>query len=382
MTTSELTTRSAASISALFDAGYMSKLILLLCLVSGSVLGQDSEYSAGQPRINLPIEVLMGFNLVNLTDVNEKEETIDFEGAIYLEWDDPTQTYAPENYGMREEWTPGDYSRAPKQIYLGDFAVKENFEGWRPHVVIPNGIGDRAITNMGISVWPDGHVAYSETFYAKVEVPMDLRKYPFDTQDLEIFFHPFIYQRDELILIPDDRLAGTWDQNMGIADWSRESVSMNERSTRIAYFDDSESEISEFVVTLQIKRKPAHLMISIVLPMLLLVSLTWCVFWINEDTLSNRINVTFIGILSVVAYYFVILDNVPAVDYLTLIDAFVIATFLILAAGVVVIVLMESMISRYGKAVGVRIDRICRWAFPVGYVLITMALAGIFFSLY
>ena len=52
--------------------------------------------------------------------------------------------------------------------------------------------------------------------------------------------------------------------------------------------------------------------------MLLLVALTWCVFWMDNETLSNRVNITFIGILSVVAYYFVILDSVPAASYLTL----------------------------------------------------------------
>jgi len=356
--------------------------MLLLCLASATVLGQGNDGATGKPGDELPVEVSVGFNLVNLTDVNEKQETIDFEGAIYLEWNDPSLAYSPEDYGMKQEWTPGDYSRAPAQIFLGDYAVKELFRGWRPHVVIPNGISDRATTNMGISVWPDGHIAYSETFYAKVEAPMDLRKYPFDTQDLEIFFHPFIYQRDELILVPENRLAGTWDQNMGIADWSRESVSMSERATRIAYLDESEAQISEFVVTLRIKRKPAHFMISMIFPMIVLVGLTWCIFWIDEDSLSNRINVTFIGILSVVAYYFVILDNVPAVDYLTLIDAFIIATFLILTAGVILIVLTESMTRKHGAAIGAKIDRICRWAFPLGYVMTTVLLGGIFFNLY
>ena len=99
-------------------------------------------------------------------------------------------------------------------------------------MVIPNGIGNRTVTDMAISVWPDGHVAYSEAFFAKVETPMDLRRFPFDRQQLEIFFHPFLYDRDELVLVPDDRLARTWNQNMGIADWSRESVTMLERAPK------------------------------------------------------------------------------------------------------------------------------------------------------
>ena len=353
-----------------------------LALIAVPAAAQDEVFLGGLPPGERPLEVLMGFNLVNITDVGEREETLDFEGAIYLEWNDPRLAYDPEDYGMPADWQPGDYSRAPSRIYQGAFAVAELFEGWRPHVIIPNGIGNRSATNKAISVWPDGRVAYSETFFAKVETPMDLRRFPFDTQKLEIFFHPFVYQRDEIVLVPDDRLARTWDQNMGIADWSRENVSMLERSIEIAYFDDSRSEISEFVVEVTVKRRPAHILVSMLLPMALLVSLTWCVFWMDDESLANRVNITFIGILSVVAYYFVILGNVPEVSYLTLIDAFILATFAILAAGVVLVVVVEN-VDAHNKAEIVRkVDRVCRWAFPLAYVSTIVLLSIIFLSLF
>ena len=77
------------------------------------------------------------------------------------------------------------------------------------------------------------------------------------------------------VLVPDDRLARIWEQNLGIADWSLQTVLMQERPVEIAYFDDSRAEISEFIVTVEIKRKPMHLILSIIFPMVLLVSLTW-----------------------------------------------------------------------------------------------------------
>ncbi len=351
---------------------------LLGALAAISARAQEGPYLGGTPPGDGPVEVLIGFNLLNISDVNEQEETIDFEGAIYMEWMDPRLAYAPADVGMTS-WVPGDYSRTPRRIYQGDFAVKELFEGWWLTLNMPNGIGDRAITNMAISIWPDGRVAYSEIFSAKAETPMDLRRFPFDKQDLEIFFHPFVYKRDEVVLIADDRLAQTWNQNLGVADWERRGVLMAERPVEIAYFDESKAEISEFVVTVQIKRRPIHLMVSIIFPLVVLVSLTWSVFWMDEESLSDRLNINFIGILSVVAYYFVLLDNVPEVDYLTLMDAFIIATFLVLAAGVVLAVSMERMRLGGREALGARVDRICRWAVPLGYAGITAILALVFF---
>ena len=354
---------------------------LLGCGLATVAAGEEL-YLGGLPPGDRPLEVSMGFNLVNITDVGEKEETLEFDGAIELEWRDPRLAYEPEDYGMPADWTPGDYSKVPAHVYQGDFAVKEIFHGWRPHVVIPNGIGNRSTTNMAISIWPDGHVRYSETFYARVETPMDLRRFPFDSQQLEIFFHPFLYGRGELVLVPEGRLARTWNQNLGIADWSRENVTMLERAIEIVDFDQVRTEVSEFVVTVTIKRRPMHMIISILLPMVLLVSLTWCVFWMDNESLATRVGILFTGILSVVAYYFVILNNVPEVSYLTFIDAFIISTFINLTGGVVVAVVIENYIKKDKKERAARVDRICRWAFPLAYLTTSMLLGFIFLSLY
>ena len=145
--------------------------------------------------------------------------------------------------------------------------------------------------------------------------------------------------------------------------------------------DVSKSEISEFVVTVEIKRRPLHFLLSIVFPMVLLVSLTWCVFWMDGETLANRVNITFVGILSVVAYYFVVLGHVPEVSYLTLIDAFVLATFLILAAGVTLIVVVERIGGHKNPEIMARADRVCRWAFPLAYLTIATLLGIVFLLL-
>lgn len=355
---------------------------LLMSLVTFSLKAQDGDYLAGPPPGDGPLEVLIGFNLVNITDVNEKEETIDFEGAIYLEWIDPRLAYDPADYGMPSDWQPGDYSLAPRQIYQGSYAFAELYEGWWLSIVIPNGIGNREITERVLGIWPDGRVLYHDTFFSRAETPMDLRLFPFDSQALEIFFHPFLYGTNQVVLKPDARLARTWDQNMGIADWSRESVTVAQRPVRVAKVDGDADEISEVVVTVNIERRPLHFMVSLVFPMVLLVSLTWCVFWMENETLSNRVNITFIGILSVVAYYFVIIDFIPPVSYLTLIDGFIIATFLVLSAGVVLGVIMEEFAFQDRRLLGLQIDRVCRWAFPLTYVITTVILSTLFFALY
>ena len=75
---------------------------VIACLIAASPTAQADDFLRGPPPGERPVEVLMGFNLVNITDVGEKEETIDFDAAIYLEWVDPRQAYDPADYGMPE----------------------------------------------------------------------------------------------------------------------------------------------------------------------------------------------------------------------------------------------------------------------------------------
>lgn len=361
-------------------AALLGVLISLPAQAQEEAFTQEGVYLGGPPPGARPLEVRMGFSLTNITDVDEREETIDFDGSLYLMWMDPRLAHDPASVGL-DGWVAGDYSSVPRRLLQGDFRVKEIYEGWRPHLVIPNGIGDRTITNIALGVWPDGMVVYTETFQARVEAPMNLRRFPFDRQRLEVFIQPFVYGRDEVVLVPDDRLSDTWDQDMGIAQWRREGISMLEQSTQSIRRDGSSRSRSEYVVTVDITRRPGHVLISIVLPLIVLVSLTWVVFWMDDESIANRVSISFVGILSVVAYYFVIVDSVPEISYLTLMDAFILVTFFVLAASVGVNLLVDRLNRSGRRELGDRVDQVCRWGFPIGYALLTLLVLVIFFNL-
>lgn len=355
-------------------------VLILSGLVTSSAGAQEEVYLGGPPPGSGPVEVRFGFSLINITDINEQEETIDFDGLFFLMWKDARLAYDPQSVGMAG-FVPGDYSGTPRRFYHGEFRVKEVYPGWRPHLLILNGIGDRGPTDMAVAVWPDGMVAYRESFHTTAETPMQLRLFPFDRQQLDIFVHPSNYSRDEVVLVPDDRMSRTWEQTEGIAGWTRVGVTTQERLVELANDTGSPRPVSEVVTTVIVKRQPHHFLISIVLPLLLLVSLTWVVFWMDEESITDRINISFVGILSVVAYYFVILSSIPDISYLTLMDAFIIATFFVLVGGVVVNVAVDKLNKAGRKAVGDRVDRTCRWAFPMAYALITLIVTLVFFSL-
>ena len=102
-----------------------------------------------------------------------------------------------------------------------------------------------------------------------------------------------------------------------------------------------------------------------------IVMLSWSVFWMSDEPFAGRSRISATGVLTIVAYQFVLAEGLPRVAYLTLLDKLMIVSFGLLA----VTVLESLLVSRHprGSAAALRIDRAARWVFPVAYVAMIFA---------
>jgi hypothetical protein len=87
----------------------------------------------------------------------------------------------------------------------------------------------------------------------------------------------------------------------------------------------------------------------------------------ERSSLGDRINVSFIGILTAVAYQIVVSEVLPHISYVTLMNGFLQLSFLVMCATVVVNLVVGSLDKRGEVAAGDRVDRRCRWIFPLVY---------------
>ena len=73
---------------------------------------------------------------------------------------------------------------------------------------------------------------------------------------------------------------------------------------------------------IDVKRRSSFYIWKVFLPLMLMVFLSWAVFWIEASDLSNQIQVAVTTILTVIAFAFAISATMPRLPYLTYIDAF------------------------------------------------------------
>ena len=208
---------------------------------------------------------------------------------------------------------------------------------------------------------------------------MQLEKFPFDKQKLSAYIIPFGYDSDEVQLQvdPDYRVVVKDyvkdHPNINIAEWQLKDFSLKNTTPVKEYYGKSgKTSMLEFNISLD--RKPTNILLKVLIPLSLLVLAMWAVFWMDTQSLSDRLNISFIGILSVIAYQFLIEGEMPDIDYLTFTDGFLLVSFSILFSTI-----LESLIVYWFVKIGKQtlakgIDICSRLAFPLTYIAFIMFL--------
>jgi hypothetical protein len=225
-------------------------------------------------------------------------------------------------------------------------------------------------------VRPDGSLRLVETVNAGAKTDLDLRAYPYDHQGLEAIFEVLGFDESEVVLeVVADTSASPWDSSVRVPQWSLQRVDTSIRSHPASHAGTL-GLASTFVVSMNVERKSLFMVRLVIVPLLLIVVLSWSVFWMDQSSLGDRISVSFIGILTVVAYQIVLSEILPRISYMTLMNGFLNMSFFIVCASVVVS-LWVGWLDRHGQtARGDLIDRRCRWVFPLVYLGLLLVVVG------
>jgi hypothetical protein len=341
-------------------------LSLLALALPGAARGSD--FLRGPPSLNEPTRVSVGAFLSDVNAVTEEDETFEFEAVLTLGWRDPRLAFDPAEAGVSEK------------VYQGAYQFAEVFEGWWPQLILANESGHFESQAVLLRVAPDGSLTLIQEINAVAEMPMKLRRFPFDRQHFEAIFEVLGLGPDRVVLVADPTTTGSTERSVSIAQWLLHGVRVSTREARAIYQDGHTRPLSQLVVSLDMARLPGHMLRVVVLPLVVLVLLTFTVFWMDRESLGDRMDISFIGILSVVAYQIVVSDHMPAIAYLTLMNGFLYSTYLLVTASVVVNLLVSKLDQAGRRATGNRVDVTCRWAFPLLFLGLNAISALYFFG--
>lgn len=261
-----------------------------------------------------------------------------------------------------------------EKVFQGSYQFNEMGTGWYPQLVLTNPSGLYEKTGVVLRVGPDGTSILTETINAVAESKLDLRWFPFDAHRLEAIFEVPGFGPEE-VLLEVTPATGLMEGTVEVPEWKVSGASLSVRSRGFTNAG-SLGKSSQLIVAVDIERDSFYIRRLVTFPLVIIVLLSFSVFWMERSSLGDRISVSFIGILTGVAYQLVMGDVLPRISYFTVMHAFLNLSFVTMCATVVLNLVVGAVDKRGQFELGDRIDRRCRWIFPLAYI----GLIGVIFG--
>ena len=344
----------------------MTLIVLTLCYLRAGpavALAQSPDDKEAQLLIppSFPTEVTVDLGIGDITSINERDQVFEVDAQLAAWWVDERLAFDAEAFGDDQK------------IYQGEAATEKlKTEIWWPDFEITDARGPRDRMFVELAVFDDGSVFYRERFRVFIGQPFFLGAFPFDEHFISLNIEPFSQAGDRVVFLEPEEstLEFGWDTN----EWS---IGEFERIIDSGDASEAAAEAVSFASAtfgMTISRNPSFYISNIVLPLLLIVAISWAVFWMNfgEMHLADRLSVSFTSVLTVVAFDFVTSDTLPKLPYPTLLDRLLTVSYIFLALTVLENVIAHTLHEKGNEAGAARVDKLSRWLFPVSYYLVLL----------
>jgi len=340
-----LVTRTYDNVVVMLSARF---IILALALAIFSVPAFAEPISP--PPAEKPIAVDVGIYVVDVSNISEVNNAFSVELDVVAKWTDVRHAFDADEAGTDHK------------TWFGPAAEQMRQSMWNAQVTAINTVGGLQLGQTNLTVDTDGNVMLRARVAATLRANLDYHRFPFDEQSLPIRLESYLWDAKTVILRPIENQTG-FDPGFELAEWVvtgvRTEVSERVRpGYGIAY--------SHASFEIDIKRKSGYYVWKILLPLIVIVLISWVVFYMGDEGLGRRAGVSATGILTVIAYMFIATQSLPKVPYLTSMDKMMLLSIVTIGATMVVNIIVGRLAS-LDKQRAHRLDLLCRWAFPVFY---------------
>ncbi|MBA3869694.1 MAG: hypothetical protein H0X30_11125 [Anaerolineae bacterium] len=310
------------------------------------------------PNSTGPTLANIGLYVEEIDNIDVNNDSYDMTGYLDLQWCDPR------------------LASANPQVFLNHVALGKLETMWWPDVNFSNELHPREIEDEELTIAVDGTLDYREKFAVSLQTDYDLRKFPFDSQHLLATVESFEWTAEQLTLQVEDKVVG-FSKDFSIPQWQITDVSEDLTSKQDVR---DRAPFSEVKVDIAVQRDPGYYMTKVIIPLLAIVGISLFALWLSPEETKDRVELIFTGVLTSVAYQFVIADSLPHHIYDTLVDAFVGWSFAVMVLAIIETMAISLLIRNDHLIQARNTDRVLRLALPVVYAAGTILLFLIYAS--
>ncbi len=321
------------------------KILVLTCLLvlaAGAVFAADLTV----PVSDGPVPVTVLVYMLDLDEVDSSQQTFTANVFLKYDWDDPRlahQGEGPVIMGMEEIWHPHLQILNQQKLWK---TFPEHFE-----------------------VFPDGHVRYRQRVWGDFSQPMDLRDYPADDQVLTVQLVSTGHRLDQVRLVPSTEAVHAISADLSVTDFE---ITGSEIVVEPYRPMDSGRGVASIRSSYFASRKVGYFVVKVIIPLILIVMMSWAVFWIDPAEGGTQIGVATTTMLTLIAFRFAIDTSLPKISYLTRLDTFVMASTVLVFLSLFEVVITSRLAKTGRHERAMRLDQWSRLIFPGAFVALTV----------
>ena len=260
--------------------------------------------------------------------------------------------------------------RDPRLAHDGSGSIRVPLEEvWHPRAQFIN--QKRIMTTLAdvVEIAPDGEVTYRQRAWGAFSQPLHLEEFPFDRQSFAVRLAAAGFMPSEVEFVPSPELRSGIADTLSLADW--QVLSWEDKPERYEPVPGREGPPG-YVFTFEAQRKQAYYIVKVIVPLILIVAMSWVVFWVEPQQATSQIGVAVTCMLTLIAYRFAVGAFLPNLSYLTRLDSFILGSTILVFASLVEVV-ATSVCARAGRLTLARtMDKWARWSFPVVFLLFSL----------
>jgi hypothetical protein len=159
--------------------------------------------------------------------------------------------------------------------------------------------------------------------------------------------------------------------------WRFKSLTFNIGSAASQFAGHAISEV-RFEIT--VERRYGFYLWKVFLPLLLMVIVSWSVFWFDPPEVSSQVTIAVTTILTIIAFALAISLTLPRVPYLTFADAFFLTCYIFAFVTMVEVTAVHIAYRSERRRAAAKIRRTARWLVPTAFVVINSILIAHFLT--
>ncbi len=293
-----------------------------------------------------PTEVTVGMSLVDLLGIDDISQTLAGDFLVVLRWTDPRLAHL-------------EGCEVPLERI------------WEPGLVVVNSGRKFPSLPEEAEIGPGGSVRYIQRYGGTFATYHNLRDFPFDQQQFRVWLLPFEAPEEDVVLSVDENVVGRRDL-LNISDWTVSTVKAFVDRIYVTTLDQYHS---QFTFEIHAERITAYYLWKVLLPLCLIVIMSWAVFWINPAKFGPQIGLSATAMLTLIAFLFATTNMLPALGYFTVLDFFIGGATILVFLAMLQSLITSYLVSNDKVELALTMDHVCRILFPLVFLVFLILLS-------